>query len=294
MKKMFHTVCVLFLLSHVGLSTSVGESVRVKADNVNLRAAPTNTAEVLSQAATGQILTASGTQTDDWLGVVPPDATDFWVYDEFVVEGVVAVSKLQVRAGPGINYTVLGKLEKGAVVDPRGREGEWQKIAPPSGCILWISRDYVDAVVPVSNVNVVTGSVASVADAPKSVSIEKPPLPAQLLADVVPVGDDKNVIMTPPTAGLDASKLEHDVQQGLVVERNGVVKAAGIVWGAPGRYRLVSYDKWDRAVTICYLHGNDDYWASLHNKSVSVRGRQYWQKGVRYPILVPEQFSFRR
>lgn len=118
--------------------------VRALKASVNLRARPALTAEVVGQAAVGQELTAKSLDTE-WVEVVVPANIDFWVLGDYLKEGVVVCrQRVNVRAGPGINFSTVGQLDNAAKAEVRGSHGEWIKIAPPENCSLWVSRSLVE------------------------------------------------------------------------------------------------------------------------------------------------------
>lgn len=59
-----------------------------------------------------------------------------------VLSGVIS-STVNVRLGPGTNYPVVAKLDKGAKISVRGRdiENRWLVLIPPPNG--WVNRDYV-------------------------------------------------------------------------------------------------------------------------------------------------------
>ena len=59
--------------------------------------------------------------------------------------GLVTVPALNVRAGPGANAAIVGKLERDAVVEVWGRTpgGDWLCIRDPCG---WVAAQYVGLV----------------------------------------------------------------------------------------------------------------------------------------------------
>ncbi len=268
-------------------------NVRVTGDNVNLRSGPTNASEVVGQVSTGEILQATGS-LGGWLQIMPPAKVDFWIYDEFVIKDKVAVSRLQVRGGPGINYRPLGVLDKGDKVVSRGVKGDWRRIEPPKGCYLWISSDYADVIKPHKPTPVKQGSSALESGG-------KPPKPSSRrgagAARVSPIKikstAPSKVTSSPKVENLhgliDMSKLQKNVGQGVVAKRTGVVKPSGMVWRRPSKFRLVMYDKWDRAVTICYIVDGQRRLSSVEGQDVYIVGNEYWIQGVRYPVVVVDK-----
>ena len=135
------------LLVAAGTSVLQAETpVRVTADNVNLRAKAVANADVVGQVAYDTRLTAFEIG-EEWVEVAAPAAADVWVMKSFVVSpgNTIGANRVNVRAGPSINYNIVATLSLGDVVEPRGEElQDWIKIAPPPAAHVFISRDYVE------------------------------------------------------------------------------------------------------------------------------------------------------
>ena len=76
--------------------------------------------------------------------------------------------------------------------------------------------------------------------------------------------------------------------QGKAVSYRGTLKPAGLVWRRPSKYRLAVAGQGRQT---CYVYGNDSDLARLKGRIVELKGREYWLRGVRYAIVVPEQIS---
>ncbi len=265
-----------------------GTKVRVTGRRVNLRARAEMNAEVVAQSSDGDLLTARSFQ-GEWVEVVPPESVDLWIHRDFVADNQVSANKLHVRGGPGINYSAVGELNRNDIVVPRGDFGEWLKIAPPPGCSLWVSREYVEVlqpdkqrpapVQPVVQART-TEPVAPVVPAPAP----RPQAEPVRVAAPVPV-----TASTPeePAVPPDLKLIPLD-GQGKVVQREGVLRLAGFVIGRPSRYRLVRQEG-NRIETLCYVRGNNAQLSSFVGRHLMIRGREYWVRGVRDPVVVPDQ-----
>ena len=120
--------------------------VRVTADNVNLRAKAVPTGDVVGQVGYDARLAAFEIG-EEWVEVAAPPEADLWVMKSYVQMpgNAIGANRVNVRAGPSINYNVVCTLALGDVVEPRGEEiAEWIKIAPPADARVWISRDFVE------------------------------------------------------------------------------------------------------------------------------------------------------
>ena len=108
-----------------GSTVQAQTSLRVAADNVNLRAKPQfENSEVLAQAQYGDQLTSHGT-TGEWFEVSAPDSVSLWVSQEFVQrpENTINTKRVNLRAGPSINYNIVATLDRGASVQVADRYG---------------------------------------------------------------------------------------------------------------------------------------------------------------------------
>ncbi len=283
-------------------------SARIKADRVNLRAKPDTSSEVVAQANAEDRLAVVSVR-DEWVEVVPPDAVDVWTHTDFVKDGVSTVSALNLRAGPGINYSIVGTVGRGGAVAVRGQFGEWLKVAP-THATLWVSRPFVDIVSPVAAVGapvpVVSPSVVSEPPPPAEPALELPMLPpaepappvtAMPLSELPPAPPISPVvapapgaaIAVPPPPDLRLVPLEG---QGRSVSREGELKPAPFLFGRPSAYRLVKKEG-VQLVTVCYIRGNSAQLNSLMNEQLTVFGREYWVQGVKQPVVVLERIERR-
>jgi len=280
------------------------ESVRVVGQRVNLRAQADLKAEVVGQVADGEILEARSIG-DAWVEVAPPDSVDLWVHKDFVQGGKVVATELKVRGGPGINYRVVATLPRGAEVKVRGEFTDWLKIAPPPGASLWVSRSYVEPVGASRPPAAESAAAPAGADAPADsaptvaassipppppVSPSAPPPPAPAAGTmasqrVVRVQTGREPVVKPPPAGLVLIPFEG---QGRSVQQDGVLKHAGNLLGRPSRFRLVNPGG-NQLGTLCYVYGNNAQLETFVGRRLLIRGREYWVRGVQYPVVVPDQ-----
>ena len=142
--------------------------VRVTANSVNLRAKPQPTAEVVAQANYDDRLLAREIG-EEWVEVAAPPAVDLWVLKAYVKqpENTIGAQRVNLRAGPSINYNIVDTLSLGDAVEPRGEEAQdWLKVAPPASAHVWISREYVE---------IVSGAASAAAGGEKSAKADRKP-----------------------------------------------------------------------------------------------------------------------
>lgn len=260
------------------------DTVRVVGNRVNLRARPHLQSEVVGQVNRGDELKVLN-RSEGWVAVSPPDGIDFWVHRDFVDNDEVAAPRLNVRAGPGVNYNVVVTLERGTRIERRGAFAEWVRIEPPAGALLWISDELVEPVrpqpvpVPAPRPEPVPRPVEPPVQTPAPPVAPPPTEPTPVVERPAP----------PPPRDLDLIPLEG---QGEEVQREGVLRPAGFVFGRPSRYRLTR-TRGHIIETICYVRGNDAQMQSLLGHAVIINGREYWVQGARYPVLVPDQITLK-
>jgi uncharacterized protein YraI len=275
-----HASLVFALL--LALSTAVHAidpvTAKVSGERVNLRARPDRNAEVVGQAAQGEVLVVRSIQ-NEWVEVTPPGSVELWVHQDFIQDGKSTADKLNVRAGPGINYNVVGTLSKGEAITVRGQFNEWVKIAPMRSASLWVHKEFVELILP--------------AKKPAPAPVVAPPKPRPAPAPVPPVvAPAPKPAPTPPPAPPADLVLIPLEGQGRAVSREGELKPAPYVMNRPSAYRLIRRTG-NRIDTICYLRGNSAQLESMLGQTLLVRGREYWTQGVREPIVVIESIETR-
>jgi len=282
----------------VSTSSAAPRQVRVTAANVNIRSKPSVQSEVMDQSSSGEIFTVLAHSDDgDWLRIKPPERIDAWVYGELVRDSEVAVSRLRVRSGPGINYTPIGTLNSGTKLIVRGEQGDWLKIAPPAVCTVWINAKYTErfiAVEPdVSDESRTQKSIKPHGHVDAATPSEYRPSSPEVKAST-PEGTET---LLPDWAESQAlTRFQHSPTakeaQGPVSTYIGVLRPIGMmVWRKPSRYRLISRDARGRAVTRCYLRGDEALLESFKGKRVEVSGAEHRVQGVKRPVMVVESIS---
>ena len=299
-------------------------TVRINADRVNLRAKPLLTAEVLSQVNYGDQLVAREIG-EEWIEVAAPAAIDLWVSKDYVQapDYVVNTRRVNLRAGPSIDYNVVDVLERGATVQVRGELDQWLKIAPPPSTHVWVHRDFVEfasgdapaaveAAAPEAAPETQTADAkpsrkrkpktedatepASADPVPDSAPVAQPPpaaaepeqIPTPIVYASVPEKNERvRDIPVPAPADLKLIPLEG---QGRLAEFEGELRAAPLINEAPTRYRVVRWQN-NRWQILCHVYGEAAKFRSLQDKVVRVKGREYWIQGAAAPVLVPDQIQ---
>jgi uncharacterized protein YgiM (DUF1202 family) len=126
----------------------------VVADNVNLRGQAGLKGEVVGHVKKGDTVTVLSEITLDkpkagepaqWAKIGLPAGTKVWIDSKYVdtTNNIVSVKKLNLRGGPGENFSVLGVIEKGAAVTPISTKGDWMQIEPPSSAFAFLAANFL-------------------------------------------------------------------------------------------------------------------------------------------------------
>ncbi len=272
---MMRTLMLLLVMTAAGLAqadegaaTGANDVVlaRVTGDRVSLRAAPDVEGYLLERAMRGEELIYL-TRTNEWVGVEAPSELDYWVASEYVEQGRVLPDRLNVRAGPSLNYAKMGELSAGDAVELRGEFNGWLKIAPPAGSCVWIHEAYVELFDPSAPAPEDTGL-------PQAKPEQEKPA-GSVPADVVIAEQDRL-----PSLML---VLDDDRKQGVYVELPGVLRRAN-----PGLYKLVIIDSGFEE-PICLVRGRESQMERYLNRSMLIKGKRYWAKDVDLPVVQPEK-----
>ncbi|MGH8022477.1 MAG: SH3 domain-containing protein, partial [Limisphaerales bacterium] len=85
----------------------------------------------------------SAGEPSQWAKISFPKKGRVWVMARFVHDGTVATKKLNLRAGPGENYSVVGVIDQGTPVNQIGAKGGWMKIEPPANAYAFVAAGYL-------------------------------------------------------------------------------------------------------------------------------------------------------
>ena len=106
-----------------------------------------------------------------WAKITCPTNIHVWVGTKFIdtTNRTVLPKKLNLRAGPGENYSVLGVLERGAPVVEVITKDDWMEIEPPSNAYAFVAAMYLkqEAAAPVAAAPPSTETVPAPAPAPE-------------------------------------------------------------------------------------------------------------------------------
>lgn len=269
--------------------------LEVTGQRVNLRARPELEAEVVGQVEEGELLYAKSLGLQ-WAEIAPPEGLFVWVHRDHVEEGRVTASKLNLRAGPGVNYSAVGEILRGVRVQALETFGEWLRIAPPPSVSFWVSREFLRELEPLGATPVTILELPSIPQPPAVIE------PAEAGPVVGPGGaitekvehaslEGAGAPVPPPPAFAPPSDLDLIplAGQGRQTRVQGRLRRTGFGFGRPSGFRLVGVDESGQTATLCHLRGNTEQLRTMLNREMLVVGREYWVRDSAIPVVIPER-----
>ncbi|MBA4148382.1 MAG: SH3 domain-containing protein [Verrucomicrobia bacterium] len=231
----------------------------VKDANVNVRGRPSFLGEVLVKLQKGDTVTileeitrtkpAKGEPTN-WFRISLPANTPVWVFSDYVdsQSKTVKANRLNFRGGAGENYSILGRLNKGATVTILTTRGNWTQIEAPAAAFAFVAADLIETQTAPEPT---PAPAPEPPPAPEIVAVPAEPIiadpePALAIDEPVPViiaEPAPPVIVSPPPA-------PEEVLVKRVVTREGIVRRARNIQ-SPTYFELESIDS---GKMINYLH----------------------------------------
>ena len=236
--------------------TLVAGPATVAADNVNLRGQAGLQGEVVGHVKKGDSVTVlseinldkpKAGEPAQWAKVALPAGTKVWINSTFIdaTNKVVSVKKLNLRGGPGENYSVLGVLEKGTAFTEVTSKGSWTQIETPTSAFAFVAASYLKQEAPGVPVPPVVAAVEPVAPTPTTVAEASPvaPMPAPNVPVAAPPTPEPvptpapvlPTLMVPPSA--PAPEVDTNPPPPRIVTHEGTVRSSVSIV-APTAYEL--------------------------------------------------------
>jgi uncharacterized protein YraI len=234
-------------LSELKTVALVPGPAEVVASNVNVRGQPKLKSEVLTRMTKGQAVTVieeivrnnSGPdEPSAWAKIVLPPSAHVWVNTGYINASneTVRPKKLNVRSGPGENYSVIGRLQSGDAVKPITTKGDWTEIEAPTNAYAYVAAQYLKQEAPAAPAPAPTptepaptpttvAAVPAVAPPPTEAPAVPAPTPTPAVTNPAPTVQDANVPDEPPPPR--------------IVQREGIVRGMTSIQ-APSKFVLIS------------------------------------------------------
>jgi uncharacterized protein YgiM (DUF1202 family) len=202
-----------------------------------------------------------------------PEGFVVWVHSQYIDPAAKTVKprRLNLRGGPGENYSVVGRIDRDTAVKELRRQGEWIAIEPPAGSYAFVAAQYLKQ----EPLSVAAGDKPADQRTSPTVAANEPPTATTTVKDgpevVMPPAEEPAVAKadasTPPAAAADAGTnvataalsgtnqvvIEPVVEEPpppRIVQREGVVRGTLSIQ-APTKFELFSPET---GRTINYLY----------------------------------------
>src|ERR1041385_6342774 len=137
------------------LTVRTEETAVVKKDRVRVRGQAALSSEVITQLKKGEIVTVleevaprkpKRGEPARWAKIQLPPNTPVWVFAPYIetANNTVNIKRLNLRAGPGENFSVIGRIERGTPVKEIRTDGNWMEIEAPPTAYAFVSADLLD------------------------------------------------------------------------------------------------------------------------------------------------------
>ena len=129
-------------------------AAEVAVKNLNVRGQAGLKGEFLTHLTNGDPVTVLGEITlakhkadepAQWAQITLPESVHVWVSSLFIdaTNKTVLAKKLNLRAGPGENYSVLGVIERGTAISEIVTKDGWTQIEPPTNAYAFVAAMYL-------------------------------------------------------------------------------------------------------------------------------------------------------
>jgi SH3 domain-containing protein len=209
-------------------------SATVKSSHVNVRGRASFTGETLGHVQKGDTVTVlaqitlSRTTKDEpaeWAQIALPAGIPVWISGDYIDNDAKTIKarRVNLRGGPGENYSVVGRLEKGAPIKEIKSENGWVAIEAPTNAYAFVAAEFLD----------IQPAPAAVVTAPSPVPAPTPaptPAPEPQVVNVTTPAAPAVAAPTAPAPGPQKSETEQELD---AVHRATTPEAAPAPGAAP-------------------------------------------------------------
>jgi uncharacterized protein YgiM (DUF1202 family) len=222
-----------------------------EANNVNVRGQAKLKSEVVGKLMKGQQVTVleevqlKNSEPDEpsaWAKILLPTNTLVWINTTFVNSATktVRAKKLNVRSGPGENYSVLGSLKEGDTIKELSMENDWVKIEPPADAYAFVAAQFLkqgEAPIVAANTPEATPTTTVTEPAINTTPTDPTPTTQPPVTEPTPATTEPSTTTTNATPVVD----ENEPPLKRIVQREGIVRGTFSIQ-APTKFELISPD----------------------------------------------------
>jgi uncharacterized protein YgiM (DUF1202 family) len=260
----------------------INGTATAKQNNINIRGQSHINSEVVGHLKKGESVTVleevtlKHPKTDEpakWLKIQLPDSIHAWMNTPLidVSNTVVKAHKVNLRGGPGENFSILGRLKAGDVIKPIGSKGAWTEVEAGTNAYAFVAAHLMtpQAAAPVAPVVPVTPPT------PAQVENNNPSFPA---ANTVAANENNAaahqlpavVPMVPVAPAVQPAPDEPAPKR--IVEREGLV-GPFVSIQAPSHFALRSLDD-GRLINYLYTSNTNISLIKYRGMTVLVSGEE--------------------
>jgi len=236
------------------------------ATHVNVRGKPQLKSDILTRLTNNQPVTVieeivrndSGPdEPSAWAKIALPAGAHAWINTSYIdtTAKTVKASKLNVRSGPGENFSVVGTLQKGDAIQEITTKGDWTEIEPPATAFAFVAAQYLrqGGATP-------TTEIAATAPPTAATVTEAPPVAATTTetapttATTAPTNPVPDTATAPTTAAPETAPATPEPPPKRIVQHEGFVRGT-ISIQAPTSFALVGED--GRLINYLYTASPD-------------------------------------
>ena len=178
-------------------------SASVKTSNVNVRGRASFAGETLGHVQKGDTVTVleqitlsrpSKEEPAEWAQIVLPAGIPVWVDGTYIDADAKTVKarRVNLRGGPGENFSVVGRLEKGSPIKEIKTENGWVAIEAPTNAYAYVAAEFLDMLPPPSVAVTAPPPVVAPTPEPQVVNVNTPAAPAVAAPTAPSPADQKN------------------------------------------------------------------------------------------------------
>jgi len=228
----------------------------VSANHVNVRSKAGLVGEVVTRMTNGEPVTVleevhlkkSGPdEPSAWAKILLPPDTHVWVKSSLLdSNNTVSTKKLNLRAGPGENYGVVGMLQKGDSVQTIDTKGDWTQIQAPTNAYAFVAAQYLkqgEEAPTMAEANPTPETAPTTTTMPEMPGMAPAPTEAPGMggSNAAPATAEMPTMPAMPETPTTAPETTVEPPPERIVEHEGIVRGSFSIQ-APSRYELISQD----------------------------------------------------
>lgn len=249
-------------------------TAKITGNDVNIRGQATLYSEIVTRLNSGDSVTVieqvirdkpKAGEPTQWAKIGIPPNVHVWVHASYIdaTNKVVLPRRLNVRTGPGENYSVVGLLEQGAPVKEIAMKGGWMEIEAPADAYAFVAATYVKQEGAPTTVPPIVSIAPPVPEPAPTPAVVPEPTPVATTTTEAPTTTPAPTpspmpepTTTPATTAAPAPELtpvpppEEEPPPQRIVQHEGIVKSTWSIQ-APTKFALVDPDS---GKTVNYLY----------------------------------------